>query len=332
MNQRLGITSSLDNGPILVIDIGGTHVKFGCTVDGRPLDYRKRIPSTALNHGDAVATLAAMIEGVIDECALRPSAIVAAIPGYIDTDFDRVLTASNVAGFEGRRVASDLAAHVGCPVYLERDSILALMGEVHCGAARGCDHVMGVYFGTGVGGAFIDNGKPFRGAGWALELGLMPFMLEGRRIEGLRDDCLETYASGRALHVIAQRHHVPIEQVFDAARRHDDLQRELDRFVLYQAVAIGMGIAMMSPKTVVLGGGVLDMAGYPREALRSLVERHAPVSETRRALDLRWSEHGWAAVLHGAAAYASTADARSTDAGATDAHSTDARSAHARSS
>lgn len=304
MNERLGIRPSLDTGPILVIDIGGTHVKFGYTVDGRPLDYRRRVSSEPLKSGDAVATLASMIDDAVLECALKPSAIVAAIPGYIDTDFDHVLTASNVAGFEGRRVASELSTRIGCPVSLERDSILALMGEVRSGAARGCDHVMGVYFGTGVGGAFIDHGKPFRGAGWSLELGLMPFMLEGRHIDGLRDDCLETYASGRALQIVAERHEVPITQVFEAAQHHDALRRDLERFVLYQALAVAMGIAMMSPTTVVLGGGVLDMAGYPRDTLRALVERHAPVAETRRPLDLRWSAHGWAAVLHGAAAYA----------------------------
>lgn len=287
---------------ILVIDIGGTNVKFGYTVGNRPADYRKLISSESLRAGDAVGALAGMIEIVVAESGLVPASVVAAIPGYIDTDFDHVLTAANVAGLEGRRVATDLAARIGCPVYLERDSILALMGEMHAGSARGCDDVLGVYFGTGVGGAYVQDGKPFRGGGWSLEIGLMPFMAEGRKLDGLRDDCLEAYASGRALQTIADRYDVPIGEVFRAGANHADLAAELDRFVLFQALAVGVGFAMMSPSTIVLGGGVLDMPGYPRDTLRALIDQYAPVSETRRELDLRWCDHGWVAVLHGAPA------------------------------
>ncbi|HTJ92111.1 MAG TPA: ROK family protein [Pararobbsia sp.] len=292
--------ADLDAGPVLVIDIGGTNVKFGYTIGGRVSTYRKLVSSHALKTGDAVAALAAMIDSAIREQGSRPHAIVAAIPGYIDTDLDHVLTAPNVAGLEGRRLATDLAKLVGCPVYLERDSVLALMGEVHSGAAQGCDSVMGLYFGTGVGGAYLHDSQPFRGSGWALEIGRMPFMSEGRCLPGLREDCLEAYASGRALQVIADKYGMPIGEAFRIGPSDPLIQADLDQFVLYQALAVGVGIAMMSPSTIVLGGGVLEMADYPRERLRALVERHSPIAETRRALDLRWCHHGWAAVLHGA--------------------------------
>jgi hypothetical protein len=47
---------------------------------------------------------------------------------------------------------------------------------------------------------------------------------------------------------------------------------------------------------------VLEMNGYPREKLAALIDQYAPVSETRRAIDLRWSDQGWEAVLYGAPA------------------------------
>lgn len=288
------------DAPIMVIDIGGTNAKFGYTVGGCPLDYRKLISSNGLKTGDAVSALAQMVQSVVAETGVKPSAVVAAIPGYIDTDLDRVLFAANVAGLEGRPVATELSEQIACPVYLERDSILALMGELRAGAARDCNHVLGIYFGTGIGAAYIQDGKPFRGSGWSLEIGLMPFATEGRKLEGLPEDCLEAYASGRALQEIADRYQTPISSLFQSAGANASLEEELHRFVTYQAFAVSVGIAMMSPATTLLGGGVLEMPGFPRERLVQLVERYAPVSETGRALDLRWCDHGWGAVLHGA--------------------------------
>ena len=80
----------------------------------------------------------------------------------------------------------------------------------------------------------------------------------------------------------------------------DALAAELATFVKYQAFAIGCAVAMVSPRTIVLGGGILAMAGYPRELLTRLVAEHAPIAETGRSMDLRWAELGWASVLHGA--------------------------------
>ena len=300
MSAALRQHSEATDAPIMVIDIGGTNAKFGYTIGDRPLDYRKLISSNTLKAGDAVSALAQMVQSVVAESGVTPSAVVAAIPGYIDTDLDRVLFAANVAGLEGRHVATDLASQIACPVYLERDSILALMGEISAGAAQGCNHVLGIYFGTGIGAAYIQDGKPFRGAGWSLEIGLMPFATEGRKLEGLPEDCLEAYASGRALQEIAQKYQRPIGSLFQGAEASASLEEDLNRFVTYQAFAVSVGIAMMSPATTLLGGGVLDMPGFPRERLRNLIERYAPVSETGRELDLRWCHHGWGAVLHGA--------------------------------
>jgi allose kinase len=243
-----------------------------------------------------------MVETVIEASGVRPQAIVAAVPGFIDTDDDHILYAANIMSLNGRRLGTELSQLVGSPVLLERDAVLALTGEVLAGAAQDEDHVLGIFFGTGIGAAFMDGGKPFRGAGWALEIGLMPFYGQGQVLEGTRTDCLEAYASGRALQEIAERYGVAIDGIFRAAETNPPLAGELALFVRYQAFAVGVAVAMVSPATVVLGGGVLDMDSFPRETLRELIVNHSPVAETGRAIDLRWCQHGWLAVLHGARA------------------------------
>ncbi|BCF93778.1 ROK family protein [Paraburkholderia largidicola] len=288
--------------PILVIDMGGTNIKFGYSCNGQPLDFRKLFSTDALRTGDPIRALALMVEDVVAETAITPQTIVVAIPGFIDTDGDRILHAANIRSLDGRRLGDELGGRMGCTVLLERDSILALMGETRAGVAQGADHVLGVFFGTGVGAAFMTDGKPFRGSGWALEIGLMPFLAEGPVPEGVRPDCLEAHASGRALQAIAGRHGVPIDSIFLASGHSPLLADDLSRFIRHQAMAVGMAGAMVSPATILLGGGVMDMVGYPRETLIGLIEDHLPLSETGRRFDLRWSRHGWAAVLHGAPA------------------------------
>ncbi|SMG60514.1 ROK family protein [Paraburkholderia susongensis] len=294
-----------EGGPILVIDIGGTHIKFGYVRDGRPLAYRKHVPTDALRSGDAIDALSRIVTEVAAEAGLKPASVVAAVPGFIDTDHDRVLHAENVAGLNGRRLGKELGSRLGCRVLLERDAVLALMGETRAGAAQHADHVLGIFFGTGIGAAFMDGGKPFRGAGWALEIGLMPFVADGALEAGSQPDCLETHASGRALKQIAGRFDVPIERVFSVPEADPALHEALVHFVRHQALAVGMAAAMISPATILIGGGVVEMAGYPRAMLHALIASYVPAARTGRPLDLRWCQYGWDAVLYGASSIVS---------------------------
>ena len=178
--------------------------------------------------------------------------------------------------------------------------VLLLSGETLAGAAQDREHVLGLFFGTGIGTAYLQNGTPFRGGGWALELGLMPFRGDGRILPGMRTDCLEAYCSGRVLHDIASRYGVEVASLFRTANSNPPLAEELATFVRYQAFAVGCAVAMVSPQAIVLGGGILDMDGYPKERLSRLIEEHAPIAETGRSMDLRWAQLGWTSVLHGA--------------------------------
>lgn len=285
---------------ILVVDIGGTNVKFGFVQNDGPHSYQRLYPTEALRAGDPVEALAAMVQEVVAQSGLSPDVIVSTVPGFIDTDLDRVLYAGNILALNGRALASDWSRLSGYPVLLERDAILMLTGEVMAGVAQDAAGVLGVFFGTGIGAAYLQKGVPFRGDGWALEIGHMPVRGEGRRFAGMRTDCLEAYASGRALEDLARHHGETAETVFRAADGKPALQAALDQFVRDQAFGVATAVAMLSPGTIVLGGGVLNIDGYPRNTLSALIAAHAPISETGRPMDLRWAAHGWSSVLYGA--------------------------------
>ncbi|MCW5721600.1 MAG: ROK family protein [Devosia sp.] len=285
---------------VLVIDIGGTQCKFGMVRSGVPGEYSRVFSTQALRDEDPIAALAEMVRTVRGEIGHPVDLVVSTVPGFMEPDYDTVLFAGNILNLNGRRLATELSAIIGLPVLLERDSVLSLMGECAAGAGVGSNHTLGLFFGTGVGGAYIENGMPFRGAGWALEIGHIPFRGEGRRFEGMRTDCLETYVSGRALQLIADRNDVDISEVFAGAATNPKLREDLDEFVRDQAFAVGTAIALFSPATVILGGGVCSMKAFPRDRLEQLIVTNSTADESRRPLDLRWAQLGWKGALFGA--------------------------------
>jgi predicted NBD/HSP70 family sugar kinase len=279
---------------ILVIDIGGTSIKMGFVVDGEPQEFIRLFSTTELRT-DPIAALERMISTAMAESGIQPAAIVSTVPGFLDAQQNRVLYAANIPELNGLLLASDLARRIGLPVLLERDSVLALMGEYVAGACQGAGSVLGLFFGTGIGGAFLQQGLPFRGSGWALEIGHMPFSGSRKWLRVERGECLEAYASGKALERIAEHHQVPIEDVFRA-----ELSNHLRDFVTNQAYAIATAIAILSPETVVLGGGICEMRDFPKAQLVSELEQLFPFLHTGRPLDLRWASLGWRSVLYGA--------------------------------
>jgi allose kinase len=287
-------------GRILVIDMGGTHVKFGFVVAGRPKAFAHLVPTQRLRNAHPVASLAAQTREAIALAGNEPDVIVCTVPGFIDEDEDTLLHLRNIPELDGHRLATELGQLLQRPVVLERDATLALLGESAAGCAQDCDLVMGMFFGTGIGAAMVVGGRPFRGCGWALEAGHVPCLLERNGEPDARQPTIEDCASGRALEHIATRHAEPVANVFGAATGKPELAAELERFVQYQALAVDTAVALLAPKVVVLGGGVLNIAHYPRARLARLIEINAPFAKTGVPVNLRWAQLGWTNTLHGA--------------------------------
>jgi glucokinase len=153
---------------VIGIDIGGTktlcalinhrfeilhEIKFQTSPeDGRPA-FAKR--------------LATAVKGIAREAKKQKLQLVGigvASAGRIDRE-KRVITASpNLLCLEGFRVGAVLKKAVQLETVIRNDVQLALYGEQQLGVAKGCATVLGVFFGTGVGGAAIINGTIHEGA------------------------------------------------------------------------------------------------------------------------------------------------------------------------
>jgi allose kinase len=88
--------------------------------------------------------------------------------------------------------------------------------------------------------------------------------------------------------------------VFAAARHNPALGEHVADFVRNQANAVGSAIAVLSPETVLIGGGICDMREFPREELASAIGHSFPFEQIGQPLVVQWAMLGWQSVLHGA--------------------------------
>lgn len=284
---------------VAVVDIGGTKTRIGHVRGGVPAARFDTFDSRLLAVDRPHAVLAREIRAHAAIDGFVPAAVVLGIPGMIDRERDVVSSCNNVPTLHGSHLRRGLAAALGCPVALEQDIMLQLLGERRAGAARGRRSVFGAYFGTGIGSAWLQGGDPLRGDGASLQAGHIPVAAEGRPCACGNTDCVEAYAGGHVLRALAERHDVPLGELFlrggDAA-----LARELERFVTWQAFLLATVRTLLGPDLVVIGGGIPAMAGYPRDALVERAMRQLQRPRPAPSAVYAYASLGDAASLHGA--------------------------------
>jgi allose kinase len=275
-------------------------MRFGHLTEGQVHSSRWRLTTGELRAGQPVTSLTHAIRRYAKERRLALQSIVMGVPVSLGLEHDLVLSSTNIPGLEGLQLATLLRRELNCPVRLERDITLLLMGEWLVGAARQSRSSLGVFIGTGVGASFLNGPRPFRGhSGAALELGHIPVGSEGRLCVCGNFDCLEAYASGHVLRALAQEHQVELASIFEQGHP-AELRKRLDMFVRYLALAVATAINLFDPQTTVVGGGIPRMSGFPRGLFRRFVFAHLRQPIPARAVSLRWAELGWQAALHGA--------------------------------
>lgn len=295
------VTDSARRGPIVVADIGGTTVKIGAVRKGSIHPASERYDTGLLDPHDPAGTLAGWLRGFAESHALSPENFVVTVPGSLSADFERVLKAANVVCLEGRLLRSELSARLdGVPLHLERDVDVLLQGEMaHHGLGDDVT-VLGIFIGTGIGASCVWKGQVYRGNGQGMQLGLAPIRGEGRSRSWARRDTLEVYASGRAMQEIAEKRGFPIMDFFAFLEKDAETAAWFECCLRDQILHIATAMSLMAPDVLVLGGGVLELAGYPGERLEAGLRGYVPAHETGRDLSILYSRLGWQAALLGA--------------------------------
>jgi glucokinase len=292
------------------IDLGGTKIQAAVVdSDHKVLGQARR--QTPLEGGpEAIAE--AMVEAVrtaAEEAGVELSeldGIGVGSPGSVDDRAGTVATAKNLSGWGGTfDLRAALQGPLGAPVALGNDVQLAVDAEFEIGAARAYSSLLGVFWGTGVGGGIILDGKPWLGRKTAGEIGHMCVKLDGARCPCGRRGCMEAYAGRGAMEARARRRVEKGEKTVlfklmeekgrdrltsgvweRALEREDRMAQEL----LDEAVeALGAGVAsavnLLDPEAVVVGGGLGLRLGEPwLERIRAAMMPHLFVDDDPPAI------------------------------------------------
>lgn len=240
---------------VAAIEAGGT--KFNVAVGTGPMDLRmtKRIETTT--PAETMDQLIRFIQKANREVG-KVQAIGIGSFGPIDLDKSRetygYITTTPKGGWQHVDLITPLKAKFVVPIGFDTDVNAAAMGEARWGAGRGCDPLVYITVGTGVGGGIFAHGRPVHGV-LHPEIGHM--MVPPPHSRGAMDarcycpyhhTCLEGYVSGPA---IASRWGVRAE---DLHPNHPAWE-EVAETLAYGLVNV---ILTLSPKRIILGGGVMN--------------------------------------------------------------------------
>ncbi len=260
------------------VDLGGTNLRIAAVEDsGRALEVV--VTPTELQRGRdrVLGEIASAVRRLAAKYAsgFRLMGVGMGVPGIVDLESGIVLSASNLPGWAGCSVRDELERLLGVPVVLENDANCAALGEKWIGAGQQVDDLCMLTLGTGVGGGFVVNGKPWHGVlGMAGEFGHMTVIPDGVPCPCGSRGCLEQYASATAIRRMAAEAiahskspglarlaatdpHFTARKVFECARQGDPAAR-----AIFDTVGTVLGIALANlinalnlPLYVIGGGG-----------------------------------------------------------------------------
>ena len=160
------------------------------------------------------------------------------------------------------------------PTYVLNDAVAALIAETISGAAKNKKHVVMLTLGTGVGGAIMIDGKPYLGAfNKAGHIGHMVINEERDRdvtgMPGSLEDCIGNCT-------IEKRSKGKFTSTHDLLIAYDNGDAFAKEIWLRSVRQLAIGIAsitnILSPETIVLGGGIAEAGDVLLEPLNEYVE------------------------------------------------------------
>ena len=263
------------------IDIGGTTVKLAFfSAQGEKLASWE-IPTNKENGGaNILPDIAASALGYLEENNIPKSDVLGlgvGVPGPVDEK--GVVNGCVNLGWGVTDMEATLGALTGLKVKAGNDANVAALGECWLGGGGGCDDMIMVTLGTGVGGGIIVGGKLIHGPhGAGGEIGHICVNPEETAASGCGNHgCVEQYCSATGVVNIAKSvlmrtrdisrlRDIPdltCKDVFDYAAQGDTgANNTLNIYFDYLGRFLATLCCVTDPEIIVLGGGV-SKAGQP---------------------------------------------------------------------
>jgi glucokinase len=263
------------------IDLGGTKIQTAIVDSaGEVLGEARRPTPTDGGPTGVAEQMAEALGEAAEQAGVEPAALEGVgvgSPGDADEKTGIVSSAKNLPDWEGSfPLAETLKEALGTAVRVGNDVQVATEAEFHLGAGREFQSLIGVFWGTGVGGGLVLDGKPWLGRGAAGEIGHVVVKRGGAKCPCGRRGCMEAYAGRSAMEAEARRQHEEgvKTDLFKLMEKHEkprltsgiweralDNDDHLAEDLIHRAIeALGTGIAsavnLIDPEAVIIGGGL----------------------------------------------------------------------------
>jgi glucokinase len=256
-----------------------------------------------------VTSITQSLGAAADEAGLATDSLIGVgvgAPGGIDPEAGMLINAPNLPGFDGEfPLGPELEQRLGTRVKLGNDVSVATEAEFRLGAGKAFDSILGVFWGTGVGGGIILDGEQWVGRGSAGEIGHIVVKIDGDRCPCGRRGCMEAYAGRGAMEAKARHRSKKGEKtrlfeimekrgrtrltsgIWARALAHED--RMALNLIDDAIEALGAGVAscvnVLDVEAVIIGGGLGIRLGEPyAKRIAKAMEPHLFVNENPPAI------------------------------------------------
>ncbi len=187
------------------VDLGGTKVEVARVDSAGKLHQRLRRPTNVKEGPEAVKReIVDLVRELQKLTGSAPIGVGIGLAGQIDPREGIVIFAPNL-NWHNVPFQSELKQTLGLPVAITNDVRAVAWGEWLHGAGEGCDDLVCLFVGTGIGGGIVSGGRMLFGcSNTAGELGHITIDLNGPPCTCGQRGCLEALAGGWAIEKIAQ--------------------------------------------------------------------------------------------------------------------------------
>jgi predicted NBD/HSP70 family sugar kinase len=288
------VAVNAEGGALIGVDVAETYIHvelydLSLAVLARAeeeLRPGEREPSQVLTH------IVSAVTSVVAEAGIpadRVLGVGVSMPGMVDREGGVSVFAPNW-DWHDVPLLGLLAEHIPYPLYLDNPLRACTVAELWFGAARGCDDVVVVNLGTGVGAGIALGGALHRGVtNSAGEWGHTTLVLDGRLCHCGNHGCVETYVGAPGI-MQNLRELAPESPLLHP----DDQTATIDALALgvaagdpvavkvvrdtarYLGAAVSDLVNLLNPEVIVLSSWVARRLGAPLlEEVREAVARHA---------------------------------------------------------
>jgi glucokinase len=203
--------------------------------------------------------------------------------GQIDPKKGVVLHATdNIPGWTGINIKKSIEDQFNIPTSVENDVNCSALGEAFYGAGKNSDSFLCLTYGTGIGGAIIENRKIYTGSAFSAgEFGHMITHFDGKICTCGGVGCYEAYASTSALCRAVSRgtgiESISGREIFALVEKGNkkviDIIDEWIQEIVYGLVSL---VHIFNPSTIILGGGIMEQSYITEKVNLSLKGKIMP--------------------------------------------------------